>query len=122
MTECGQASAHWPHWIQLSVSQIGTSSEMLRFSQAAVPSGNVPSTGIALTGNSSPRPAMIAAVTRCTNSGAEGDTVALFAVGFLDHVLDALHGFVARQDARNREKAGLQDGIDLGAEPGVPGD
>ena len=39
-----------------------TSSAMLRFSQAAVPTGNVPSTGIALTGSSSPRPAMISAV------------------------------------------------------------
>src|SRR3984957_20325034 len=75
MTEWGQASAHWPHWMQTSVSQIGTSSEMLRFSHAAVPNGNVPSIGIALTGNSSPRPAMIAAVTRCTNAGADDGTI-----------------------------------------------
>ena len=45
---------------------------MLRFSNAAVPDGQVPSTGIMLTGTSSPRPAIIFAVTRRTNSGARG--------------------------------------------------
>src|SRR3984885_4555545 len=47
------------------------------------------------------------------------DGIALLAVGLLDHVLDALHGFIARKHAGNREKAGLQDGVDLGAESGV---
>ena len=43
---------------------------MLRFSYAAVPLGYVPSTGKALTGSSSPRPASIMPVTERTNSGA----------------------------------------------------
>ena len=47
---------------------------MLRFSYAAVPLGYVPSTGNALTGSSSPRPASIMPVTERTNSGAESGT------------------------------------------------
>ena len=43
---------------------------MLRFSHCAVPVGQVPSTGKALTGSRSPLPASITAVTRWTNSGA----------------------------------------------------
>ena len=43
---------------------------MLRFSYSVVPLGYVPSTGSALTGSSSPRPAIIAAVTVRTNCGA----------------------------------------------------
>ncbi len=41
---------------------------MLRFSTRAVPVGKVPSTGNALTGNKSPCPARIRAVTRFTKS------------------------------------------------------
>ena len=48
---------------------------MLRFSYAVVPLGYVPSTGSALTGSSSPRPAIIAAVTVRTNSGACAGTI-----------------------------------------------
>ena len=36
--------------MQISLSQIGISAAMLRFSNRAVPVGNVPSTGSALTG------------------------------------------------------------------------
>ena len=54
---CGQTSAHRPHWMQMSGSQIGMSWAMLRFSIFAVPVGNVPSTGRALTGSRSPLPA-----------------------------------------------------------------
>ena len=43
--------------MQIAGSQIGISAAMLRFSSLAVPVGNVPSTGIALTGSKSPRPA-----------------------------------------------------------------
>ena len=70
MTLCGQTNEQLPHWMQMSGSQTATSSEMLRFSYAVVPLGYVPSTGRALTGSSSPRPAIIAAVTVRTNSGA----------------------------------------------------
>ena len=70
MTLCGQTNEQLPHWMQRSGSQTATSSEMLRFSYAVVPLGYVPSTGSALTGSSSPRPAIIAAVTVRTNSGA----------------------------------------------------
>ena len=51
-------------------SQTGISAAMLRFSHCAVPVGQVPSTGKALTGSRSPLPAIISAVTRCTKSGA----------------------------------------------------
>ena len=44
-------------------SHSGTLAEMPRFSHFAVPLGNVPSTGNALTGSSSPRPSSIAATT-----------------------------------------------------------
>ena len=47
---------------------------MLRFSHCAVAVGKVPSMGMALTGRSSPSPAMIWAVNRCTNSGAAAGT------------------------------------------------
>ena len=58
-----------------SGSQAATSSEMLRFSYAVVPLGYVPSAGSALTGRSSPRQAIIAAVTVRTNAGACAGTV-----------------------------------------------
>jgi hypothetical protein len=47
---------------------------MLRFSHRDVPDGQVPSDGIALTGSSSPRPAIIGAVTCRTNSGTSSGT------------------------------------------------
>ena len=64
---------------------------MLRFSKAAVPDGKVPSTGIWLTRISSPRPAIILAVTSRTNSGACAGTIggrsnALVAVGRHGHL------------------------------------
>ena len=74
MTECGQTKLQLPHWMQVSGSHTATRSEMLRFSYAAVPLGYVPSTGNALTGSSSPRPASIMPVTERTNSGAESGT------------------------------------------------
>ena len=52
-----------------SGSQIGIFVAMVRFSKAAVPVGNAPSTGSALTGRRSPSPAIIRPVTRATNSG-----------------------------------------------------
>ena len=61
--------------MQSSESQTATSSEMLRFSYLVVPLGYVPSTGSALTGSSSPWPAIIAAVTVRTNSGASAGTI-----------------------------------------------
>src|SRR5262245_34020018 len=74
MTACGQTSTHLPHWMQRLSSQAGISSAMLRFSQRVVPLGYVPSGGSALTGSRSPSPAMMRAVTRCTNAGAEAGT------------------------------------------------
>ena len=50
------------------------------------------------------------------------DIAALAAVALLDHVLDALHGFIARQHAGDREEAGLQHRIDPAAKPGVARD
>ena len=47
---------------------------MFRFSHWAVPVGNVPSGGSALTGSESPLPAMIGAVIFWTNSGASAGT------------------------------------------------
>jgi len=46
-----------------------------RFSHLAVPVGQVPSTGNALTGRRSPFPAIITAVTRFTKSGARADPI-----------------------------------------------
>src|SRR4030095_10992812 len=54
ITECGQTMAHFPHWIHVVVSHSGISRARFRFSHLAVPVGKVPSTGNALTGNSSP--------------------------------------------------------------------
>ncbi len=71
---CGQTSAHLAQSMQIDGSQIGISCAMLRFSQRAVSVGNVPSTGSADTGRRSPWPAIIFAVTRCTNSGASAGT------------------------------------------------
>ena len=47
---------------------------MLRFSHLAVATGQVPSTGNALTGSRSPFPASITAVIFWTKSGARSDT------------------------------------------------
>ena len=66
----GQTSAQRAQSMQISGSQIGISAAMPRFSHCAVPVGNVPSTGRALTGSRSPSPAIIVAVTRRTKSGA----------------------------------------------------
>ena len=71
---CGHTSAHLAQSMQIDSSQIGISRAIERFSNRAVPVGNVPSTGSALTGRRSPWPAIIAAVTRCTKSGAVSGT------------------------------------------------
>ena len=71
---CGQTSEHRPHWMQIFGSQIGISWAMLRFSYFVVAVGNVPSTGMALTGSWSPLPAMIMPGTRWTKSGASPRT------------------------------------------------
>jgi hypothetical protein len=70
----GQTKVHLLHWMQIFGSQVGISSAMLRFSQRAVPLGHVPSGEKALTGSSSPLPAMSIAVTFCTKSGACSET------------------------------------------------
>ncbi len=74
MTLWGQAKPHWPHCTHSSWSHAATMSETLRFSNAAVPEGNVPSTGIWLTRRSSPRPSIIWAITSRTNAGALSGT------------------------------------------------
>jgi hypothetical protein len=56
--------------MQMLGSQTGISRASARFSQRAVPVGNVPSTGSALTGNRSPSPASSRPVIRLTKSGA----------------------------------------------------
>jgi hypothetical protein len=75
MVACGHTTAHLPQSMQMSGSQIGMVLAMARFSYAAVPVGNVPSTGMADTGSRSPSPAMSSAVTRWTKSGAASGTV-----------------------------------------------
>src|SRR6185503_6318746 len=74
MAACGHTSAHWLHWMQIFESQTGISRARLRFSHFAVPTGQVPSTGKALTGSRSPFPASMTAVTFCTKSGAWVET------------------------------------------------
>src|SRR6266498_5017459 len=69
MAACGQTMAHLPHWMQPETSHTGISWARLRFSYFVVPSGNVPSHGMAETGTSSPRPAMISKRTSFTNWG-----------------------------------------------------
>jgi hypothetical protein len=54
--------------MQRSGSQIGISGAIVRRSTLAVPVGNMPSGGIALTGSRSPSPASMRAVTRWTKS------------------------------------------------------
>ena len=71
---CGQTRAHFAQSMQIAGSQIGISRAIERFSHRAVSVGNVPSTGSALTGRRSPSPAIIAAVTRWTKSGASAGT------------------------------------------------
>ena len=70
----GRPAAHLLHWMQIFGSQIGISAAMVRFSQRAVPVGQVPSTGNAETGSRSPLPASMTAVTRLTKSGASSGT------------------------------------------------
>ena len=65
----GQTIAHLPQSMQMDGSQTGIVWAIARFSYFAVPVGNVPSTGRALTGSRSPSPAMSRAVTRATKSG-----------------------------------------------------
>ena len=66
---CGQITTHLLHCVHRSASsQTGTKSAIPRFSNMAVPVGNVPSAGKALTGNSSPLPAKIVPKTSFTNS------------------------------------------------------
>src|SRR5215204_3470597 len=79
IVECGQTRTHLPHSIHKSGSHTGTSCAMLRFSQRVVPTGYVPSSGNALTGSWSPRPAIISAVTLRTKSGASADILDLSA-------------------------------------------
>ena len=47
------------------------------------------------------------------------DIAAFAAVGFLDHILDAVHCFFARQHTRDCEEAGLQHRVDPAAKPRV---
>src|ERR1019366_10812600 len=70
ITACGHTMTHFPHWMQRSLSHTGMNCAMLRFSHCAVPVGNAPPAGIALTGSESPRPAAISPSTLRTNSGA----------------------------------------------------
>src|SRR5438067_4906322 len=74
MAAWGQTIAHLLHWMHSAPSQEGICPARFRFSHWLVPVGHVPSTGNALTGSSSPRPSSIAAVTRCTKSGARAET------------------------------------------------
>src|SRR5208282_1731924 len=77
MHACGQALAHLPQSIQISGSQIGISVAMALFSYWAVPEGKRPSAGKAETGNKSPLPAMILAVTWRTKSVAVPGTISI---------------------------------------------
>src|ERR1035438_1864135 len=70
ITACGHTITHLPHWMQRSLSHTGMNCAMLRFSHCAVPVGNAPPAGIALTGSRSPCPAAICPSTLRTNSGA----------------------------------------------------
>ena len=56
--------------MQIFGSQMGISSAIERFSYCVVPVGNVPSMGMALTGSSSPRLAIIMPSTSLTKAGA----------------------------------------------------
>ncbi len=60
--------------MQIAASHTGISRAMLRFSHFAVPVGQVPSTGSALTGSMSPLLESIRAVTLLTKSGAISGT------------------------------------------------
>ncbi len=73
--------------MQIAGSQTGISAAMFRFSHWAVPVGQVPSTGNALTGSRSPLPASMTAVTRWTKSGAASATI-----GGIVRVADAAPG------------------------------
>src|ERR1019366_10749389 len=50
ITACGHTITHLPHWMQSCSSHTGIICAMLRFSHCAVPVGNVPPAGSALTG------------------------------------------------------------------------
>ena len=71
---CGQTIAHLPQSMQIAGSQIGIIWAIARFSYFAVPVGNVPSTGSALTGSRSPSPAIRREVIRATKSGTSSGT------------------------------------------------
>ena len=71
---CGQTIAHLPQSMQMAGSQIGIVWAIARFSYLAVPVGNVPSAGSALTGNRSPSPAISREVIRATKSGTSSAT------------------------------------------------
>ena len=72
----GQTYAHWLHWIQLSVIHSGTLTATPRFSYAAVPAGNVPSSkpSNALTGKLLPSWAFIGLNMFFMNSGSSEST------------------------------------------------
>ena len=61
--------------MQILASQTGISMAMFRFSHFAVPTGQEPSTGKALTGSRSPFPDIMTAVTFCTKSDAARETI-----------------------------------------------
>src|SRR5512143_1862852 len=62
--------------MQIEESHAGISAAMFLFSHWLVPTGQVPSTGKALTGSRSPLLAIMTAVTPWTKSGAATDTAA----------------------------------------------
>ena len=67
---------------------MGMSWAMLRFSYCVVPVGNVPSQGSALTGNSSPRLAIITPSTSLTNAGAWAGTAGIMCNGARNCLFD----------------------------------
>src|SRR6202022_2280114 len=76
ITACGHTRTHLPHWMHNSCSHTGISCARFRFSHLEVPVGYVPSSGRALTGRSSPAPAIMGASTWRTNWGASSATTA----------------------------------------------
>src|ERR1044071_3822729 len=95
---------------------------MFLFFHLVVPLGKVPSTGMALTGNSSPRPSIILAVNSRTNFGALSGTVgrisqrrvafAALAKGFVYCLLNRCDGFFWRQNACNGKEGSLHNCAD----------
>ncbi len=99
--------------MQMDGSQIGIVWAIARFSYCAVPVGNVPSTGSALTGSWSPSPAISREVIRATKSGTSSATGVV--VGSLvgdatqRHVAEALERTVdGREVARDDGLAALR--------------